>query len=488
MLAASTLRLGAGHALRVALIVLCLLAVGALSVLVPAAVGLLVLAAGAALRGRRLFQDALLFLVGGSVVLTYGFSNLGLSFGGLPVPLAEIVLLPLVGWCLLRGRSLRSIGPPAVFLAMFLALAVLRLIVDFPEHGALAVRDFTLPIEALMLLVGYWAFNAYGIRWASKLFLIVFLAVVAYGLSFPWGQTLAALGPTVGLQQPVALLGLYDGTGPAVATALIFLLVTLRAPWSVLLGAACLAQLAILQMRGLYLAVPLALVAALLASGRLPIPLPSRLLASVVVAGLILLLVSPLVPSGRLGPVTASFTTSQIGTLLGKEGPGEGSYAIRVEWLGQTLTRLREKPEYLIWGTGLGTDLASGFATNASVSVRKPHNDHVEITARFGLIGLTLWVGLLTSTLLPGWRATRSRHLLPEERQFLVWTLPAITIYLVIAATQPLLAYPNGTVPLFIIMGMILALARQLDGLSAPDGRPSPVPEPHESALDLRAV
>ena len=448
----------------------CLVA-GAMAVLAPVLIGGLLAVGGALMRGQHLYRDLLFALVAGSMLLTYGFANVGFSFGPLPVPVTELLLLPLVAWSLLQAKSLRSIGLPLLLVALFVGLASLRLIADFPSHGKLAIRDFTLPLEALTLLVGFWALNTYGLRWACRLLLAVLIMVAAYGALMPWRETVAGMGPTVGLQQPVQLLGQFDSLGPALAAALFFFLLMVKSPWSIILGALCLGELALLQMRGLYLGVPLAALVVLIASNRVSTRLPGRLAGAVAVAAILLVLVAPMIPSGRLGPVNAAFAVSQLETLLGKEGPGDGSYEKRQQWLERTWERQRESPETLLLGLGLGVDLASGFAANDLVDVRKPHNDHLEIFARMGAAGFSIWVGLLASVIIPVWRTVRSDRPTLQERHFLICALGLFTIYLFTATTQPVLAFPQGSIPLFLVMGMSLAVVRGLD--SQPDVSPA---------------
>ena len=88
-----------------------------------------------------------------------------------------------------------------------------------------------------------------------RLWMGVAIVVVFYALFFPFlGE---GKGPQVGLQQPVFLFSQYVGIGPAVVSALFLFMLRLKSPWCWLVGAVCLAELAVLQMKGLYLAVPL---------------------------------------------------------------------------------------------------------------------------------------------------------------------------------------------------------------------------------------
>ena len=103
--------------------------------------------------------------------------------------------------------------------------------------------------------------------------------------------------------------------------------------------------------------------------------------------------------------------------------------------------------------------LTSGFSSyNDPILVRKPHDDYLEIYARLGLPSLLAFLSLLGTAL---WSICRRSRLdvASRERHFLVWVLANSFIYLFIAGTQPLLAYPFGTIPLFAALGAGLALS-----------------------------
>jgi O-antigen ligase len=409
------------------------------------------------LRGEGLVRDAFALILIGNVVLNYGFANIGISLGGLPLPFTDLVLIGLAGWVLLHRRDIDQFGASGFFLAGILGFALLRLFIDLPRYGTLAVRDFTTPLEASTVLVGFWLFNRYGLDWSRRLWLATSLCVLAYCLLFPLRDQLVAMSPFVGLQQPVPLVGNYSGSGPAVLAALFFFLLLLRPPLSVLLGALGLILVAYFQSRGLYLVLPIACLVAVLASGGIKTRLPSRLAASAILCLVLLVVVLPLGPQGRLGPVTAGLVGTQIGTLFGQEGPGAGSYEDRLEWLDQTWAAQSETLGGPIWGVGLGPDLTGG-ASGGPESIRKPHNDYLEIFGRFGAIGVILWAGFFVSLLRPICRGLRSTALSAAERSFLLWLLTTSVAYMLVSATQPQLAFPYGTLPLFTLLGMGLAL------------------------------
>ncbi|MPZ48779.1 MAG: hypothetical protein GEU75_05605 [Dehalococcoidia bacterium] len=461
----------AGRAARSVLMLMLLAGLGALSVLQPLAALACLAPLYLALRREHIFRDAFAGLLIGNVVFSYGFANVGFRLGGMPVPLTEMILLPLAGWVLLYRRSLTGIGLPGYFLAALLAYALLRLIIDFPRYGTLALRDFTTPLELLCLLVAFWAFNEYGFEWAKRMWLAVCLCVIGYALLFPFYGLLAAHGPIFGLQQPVPLMGQYVEAGVGIGVAFFFCLLRLKAPASLVLGAFCLAAIAMIQMRGLYLAIPVVILVVLIASGRVRTGMPARLAGTLLFGGLVLMLVIPQAPQGRVGQVNVSTVGAQLSTLLGRSGPGDSSFEYRVNWLNKTWTDQTQSLDRMLLGSGLGTDLASGFAVgeNDQLLVRKPHNDYIEVFARYGVIGMLPWIGLFGSLGWALWRAARSSYLTADERTFVLWLIAGVSIYMLIAATQPLLAFPCGTLPLITMLGMGLALLRQAEARARTD-------------------
>ena len=72
--------------------------------------------------------------------------------------------------------------------------------------------------------------------------------------------------------------------------------------------------------------------------------------------------------------------------------------------------------------------------------------------ARTGVVGFTVFVLMLGQLIAPV--ARRARRSEDEEGRFCAFVLAAAVAYLAVAATQPLLAFSYGTLPLFILLGM----------------------------------
>lgn len=417
----------------------------------PFAVVLVVSPLGIALGprvGRLAAQAALV----GTLVLLYGFANVGIPGGVVGVPLTEVLLL--VGLVAAVGDRRGPVGRRAVrWWVALLGLAALRLVVDAPRFGLLAIRDALMPVEAGFLVLGYrlGRTGAEGlVRWLRWVFLA---CAISYAL-YPAREILAAAGPIVGIQRPVPLLGQYAGAGPAaIAGCLFMLLLRPFGRWSLIVAGLFIGELLMFQGRGDYLALAtaLALLMGLGGPGGRLARVRRRIAGGVVVAALLAAVVFPLAPVGRIREVSPEFYLQHVATLFGREGPGAGTIRDRLSWYRHAWEQVRAAPYGPILGVGYGADLTGGFTVAGGVSVRQPHNDYLEVFARTGILGLVVFVGLLASLFVPLLRAARDP--VGAERRFLWWATGTIVAYLVVSAAQPLLAFPYGAVPLFTFAG-----------------------------------
>ena len=121
---------------------------------------------------------------------------------------------------------------------------------------------------------------------------------------------------------------------------------------------------------------------------------------------------------------------------------------------------MRESTATTLIGVGLGPDLAFGFQTAGGAEVRKPHDDYIEVLARTGVVGLAIFSLMLWSLVSP--IARRARRGQDQTGRFCTFVFAATAAYLAVAATQPLLAFSYGTIPVFLWLGMGLAAVVRL--------------------------
>lgn len=420
-----------------------------------------VLVLGAACRDtapmERLLAMILLF---GGFVLGYGFANLGLGLGAVPLPATEMLFLPLAVVALAR-RDTRIDAKVLIPMVVYAGVILTRLVFDYPKFGALAIRDTTMAFEIFIIAVGYRAVARDGIRPWIKRFGFVLVAVLLYGgLLYPWEDLIADVGPTVGLQRPVPLFDLRGTKFSVVAAALFFL--TYRKGWKQTLPVGLVfGLLAVFQARTLYILFPLSII--LLGWLRRQQLKMLMRLVPVALFGIVLLLgASKLSLEGRRGAVDASFVTAHARTLLGEEGPASGTIEGRQKWFTATWSETTKNIGTTLTGLGLGVDLTFGMLHgDEGQDVRKPHDDYLEIFGRFGVLGFSIFLWMLISCLAPIARKARRRE--GETSVFCAWIFAATLVYLGVAGAQPLLSFSYGSIPLFFLLGMGVAAARRGD-------------------------
>lgn len=407
------------------------------------------------LRGRAA-ASAFFLALGGCMVLGYGFANVPAA-PGLQIPLVDALLVGAFVVLALTGARWPTPSAPFLLAGLLFGWATVRLAIDFPTWGYLAWRDYTTYVELSALFVGYWLMQRIGLdRWVRALSW-VFVTVVVYGLLLFQSSIFSSFNVVVGLQKPVLLLGHITGVA-SVSAFFFFALVRPFGRLSPVLAALSIPPLFIFQARGLYVVLPLTvLLLALIELAGARTPRLGRIVAAtgmtIVAAGIVLVAQ----PTGRFGSSSPALVREQISTLAGGKGVGQGSLNHRLLWLTETSDRVLADPYAVLRGLGLGPDLTSGFATD-EILVRKPHDDYLEMFARLGLPALLVFLGLI-GTAVRAVAAASRRLPTPRERFFQLWLLANTIIYLFISATQPLLAYPFGTIPLFGALGAGLAMS-----------------------------
>jgi hypothetical protein len=410
-----------------------------------------------------------LLLVGGAMTLGYGFANLGVRLGPVPLPITEILLVPLVALALVEPRT-RVPARTLLPLCLFAGLVFVRLVFDYPVHGIFAIRDTTMAIEMFIVLIGYRAVARDGVdSWIGKLRLVM-LAVILVGLLHPWQEQLAGVGPKVGLQRPVPLFDIKGVKFSVVAAGLFVALFFSGWMRPVLLGMVA-GLIGIFQARTLYLMFPITIGVLGWASRRL-----GRIVVQYVPAlavGVVLLVWAAGAGfQGSEGEISAEFFSRHAGTLIGREGYKEATIEARGLFFSETLDFVTNTPGTIAVGVGLGPDLTFGrWHGNEGQAVRNPHDAYLEVFARTGVLGLSLFLWWLGSMLVPIARRARSGS--GRNALFCAWTLAAACVYLGVAAAQPILAFPYGTVPLFFILGMGLAASNEPEYATALDIQPA---------------
>lgn len=395
-------------------------------------------------------------LIGGAMVLGYGFANLGVRLGPVPLPATEIILVPLALIAFAHRRT-RLEGAILLPVCLFAILVGIRLAFDYPVWGIFAVRDSTLAIEMFIIVVGYRAVMRDGlVTWIRRLRWI-FLAVVVAGLLEPFQATIRAISPTVGLQRATPLFDTKGVKFSAIAAGLFFVVFGWKLLRPVLLGIVT-GLVGVFQARTLYLMFPLSF-AALAWMSRRGTQIFSQFIPAAVLGVAMLVAAASLSIQGTEGEISAEFFSAHARTLIGEEGPNAATIEARESFFQQTLSFVAQSPGTVLVGVGLGPDLTFGqWVAEEGQLVRNPHDAYLEVYARTGLLGFVLFMWVLVACMSRiGRHARRGQGL---SQLFCAWAFAACLVYLGVAAAQPILAFPYGSVPLFFFLGMGLAAAK----------------------------
>jgi O-antigen ligase len=424
----------------------------------------------------KLWQTMALAALTGYMVLNYGFENISLHVGKFPIILGHSLMFAALGLAVLRYRHAvrRALAEPAMILMLVLIVfTCVHLAFDLPQYGLWALRDASLTFEGIFMLLGLlWASDRGNTDLLMKWLFFVIILNLIYSFSFSWRETLQGLSPVSGVFQPIPILGNYHGTDPRLMLGAIFCLSLgsyfVKRRWLLfLLAAVQLFELAIFQVRAMYLAIPLIL-ALLLFFGEIRKFAQFALVLSLGVVGL--LLVTSVVGvrmEGRIGSVDLSFIGEHAESLLGKStAPAEGSVEGRKDWYAQVFKRIRSSTSNLLVGEGFGQPLIQYRATSSMISkdaadVRQPHNSHLTFLARLGLLGVTVWA-ILNLYIISRFISVLRRRNGGDRKlhELILWLFFYYIIATIQASVQPGFEFSAGAIPFYFLTGVSLGIIR----------------------------
>jgi hypothetical protein len=472
--------------LPVAALTAALLTLGAAAVAGPSPAVLLLAAASVVLLGTSvllfgargfpaLWQTLAGMALAGYIVLSWGFTNLAVPGTGIPV--GHVLGLTALG--LLAARSDRRwlgrfFKEPTVFWWLLLVgLTAVHLIVDLPRYGAWAVRDASVVLEGIFLLLGFlWATRTRDLRGMLAALAGLFLVNTVYSLTYPMAATVTALSPVSGIFRPAPVIGSYTNTPVYLAAgAFFFLLVARHLGWprAIILSLA-LFQFAwslVFQSRYAYLG----LLAALAAMGFVGRARQSARLATLLAAGVViffvLIAVSGVQLQGRIGEVDAEFLWRHLASIfLVPDTPAVGSAQWRLELLPDLIARWTASRLHMFFGEGFGLPIID-FHNSGPNPVRQPHDTHLTFLVRLGAVGLLIWL-VMQWTILKSLVCTIRRSTQNAVVHDLAsWLLVLYVLLMIMTTFEPELEFSYGAIPFYTFMGFALGLARQL----APDPR-----------------
>ena len=124
--------------------------------------------------------------------------------------------------------------------------------------------------------------------------------------------------------------------------------------------------------------------------------------------------------------------------------------------------------ERFLTGFGFGPNLAGqyGFVAGPDIGpeLRNPHNSHLSVVARMGLMGTGLWIAFWAAWYHTLWKARKRFIFVGEEQKagFLAWCMIGALAMLINGVFDPSLEGPQAAVWLWCIVGIGAAIA--IDG------------------------
>jgi O-antigen ligase len=417
--------------------------------------------------GLEAWQVLLLIALSGYTLLNYGFENLAVHIGGIPIIFSYLLMYGsiLLAVLSLRQSALRTLREPIVFcLLALLLLTLFHLVVDIPSYGLWALRDASMVLDGVSLFLGlFWAMRRNSTIPLLKWLMAIFLLNLAYGLSFPWSERIQELSPSSGVFLRVPVLGFYHATYIWLLAGLLFCLflsiyVVSWPRWIIIcLSLAQLFGLAIHQARSMYVALGVTLVVLLVLRETAKGTKLLLVLSSAILGLFLLTSVAGVEMSGRIGPVNLDFFKQHLRSISGAEDTPGSSVEGRVDWADQALQRFHSSPWF---GVGFGLPLIN-WTQEDGTAVRQPHNSSLSILARLGAIGFAVWIAFHLCLLKTFVYALRHRHCWSELMSDLIlWLFILYLTFMIVIHVEPGLEFPTGAVPFYFFVGLSVGLVR----------------------------
>jgi len=423
----------------------------------------------------EVWQVVVLFAMTPYFLLNYGFDNFAVGWGGMQLPAGDLLMF--LALVLVMGGQQSGILSVAmqdsavICVSVLLLLSIAHLIFDVPRFGMYALRDSSMNFEAAFLVLGIvWAGDPKRMKVLLRWLFFVFFINLFYSYTFPWGEAIRASSPSAGVFHPVPLFGNYQQTAMWLLLGALFFVwlgpSLVRWPrWVLLLlAAAQLGGLAILQVRSMYVGIAVIfLILFFLGELRKAFSLVSTLAwgTGVLVAFLWFVSMTGIQIQGRMGPVDLSFIANQTKTLFDLADPhARMSHDVdRGGWYQEVWGRIRSSVSNTIIGEGFGQALIS-FETEEGIPIRQPHNSSLTVLARLGFVGLAAWLLFILLVCTRYVRYIRNANASAQISGLMIWLLCAFVVALLQASVQPSLEFSSGACPFYFLAGIGLGMIR----------------------------
>jgi O-antigen ligase len=416
----------------------------------------------------ELWQVFALIAVSGYMLLNYGFENLTVHLGGFPIIISYGLMYASLALAIASNRQLiaKTLQEfPVRWMLALIALTAFHLVLDVPAYGIWALRDSTMCIDGIFMLLGIaWAMQSSNIVFLTKWMLVLFILNLFYSFTQPWGERLWSWSPVSGVFLKVPILGNYNGRGDILLAGAVFCIcvgsyVVKRQQWIMLLLAGVqFLGIAIAQTRRMYLGAVVVLVILLLLGeakkfAKLLILIPAAILVIFVATT-----VGGIEISGRIGPVNLAFFKEHIRSIHTSEGTPGSAVESRFSARDEALEHFYEHP---VVGVGFGQPLLADIDQNNGAVTRMPHNSSFTYLARLGVIGFIMWIAFHLSLMRRFLYAFRQRYSCNKRIYALVlWLFLFYVLFMIASLVEGPFEFPSGAVPFYFFMGFALGLIR----------------------------
>lgn len=417
----------------------------------------------------ELWQMFVVVGLSGYLLLNYGFENLTLHVGGIPIIISYGLMYGALALALLTQRGLIATGlqePAIVCMLGMIGLAALHLVLDLPSFGVMAIRDASMFIDGMFMFVGIaWGMKKNSVEFISKWLLVLFSINMFYGFTQPLGDRMWGWSPVSGVFQPVAIFGNFNGIGEVLLYGVLFCicvggLVIKRPAW--LMQVLIIGQLigfVFAQIRRMYIGAAVALIILSLMGevkkfAKLLIFLPATLLAIVVVTSTLGIEIS-----GRIGPVNLDFFKEHVRSIETSDGTPGSALESRTEMADQALQHFYDHP---LVGVGFGQPLLNIIDMNNGTVTRMPHNSSLSVLARLGIVGILAWIAFHFCLIKRFLVALRQRKSCPNPRAagFILWAFLFYVLFMIGSFVEASFEFPSGAVPFYFFTGFSIGVMR----------------------------
>jgi hypothetical protein len=423
--------------------------------------------------GLEFWQVPLLIAVTGYLLLNYGFENLSLHIGGFPIIISYGLMFASLALAVSGRRHLlaRALKEPAMLCVLaLLGLTALHLVVDIPSYGLWAVRDSSMCLDGIFMLLGMlWAMKTNSTFFLTKWLMVVFVLNAIYGFTLPWGEKIWSWSPQSGVFLSVPLLGNFNGTGDLLLSGALFCIcvggyVIARPRWLMLfLAMAQLLGVAISQVRRMYVAALIVLVILVLLGEAKKFAKLFVLLPAAVIVILLATTFGGLEISGRVGTVNLEFFREHIRSLSDAEGTPGSSVQSRFSMADEAFQHFLAHP---VVGEGFGQPLLTEMDANNSEGnnavTRMPHNSSLSYLARLGGIGFAVWIAFHFCLIKRFIYGLRQRGSCDDKRlsALVLWFFLFYVLFMIGSLVEAAFEFPSGAIPFYFFMGFALGLIR----------------------------